>query len=1042
MKIKPVGLLLVGVALGGYGQDRPAIHRASVEQVERLIATAKTHSDAEQARDLSSLELTERLNGARLQQLSVELAGEKSRQALLALADISSFLAPPVMDIPATAAPDQPSQRRMLAHTVDYLAKALPLLPNLFATRETRRFENRPTTDGELDDDPLRGMDHSVATVFYRNGQEFLDNDDRKQTKRSAPDRGLATWGEFGPILGIVFMDAARSELGWSHWELASGGPLAVFRYSVPKVRSHYDVRFCCVTTSYGLERNLITERAGYHGEFALDPDTGTILRLTVISDFDAGNPIGQASILVEYGPEDIGGRTYICPLHGIAIAKAPDLNALNRAMAQLQNGATTGARASMQPVSVSTLANGPQQVLLNDVTFRDYDVFRSESRVLTAKEAQNTMNVPAPVSEHAADSVKPTEETASESSPSAVQPVAESVVASPPATASVSNALPEVYVTIANGLPSVPAITPAAASNAGPTYRIDARLVDVSLVAFDKKGRPLTNLNAADLEIYDNGTKVDVRAFSQAGETPHAETSPAEQVPGTPGEEGFSNRNNPLAKASARDHQNTIVLLIDNALAIEDVFNVREQMTRFIRGLKEDEKVAVYVMQAGGFKILQNSTTDHNLVASLLAKWVPSSDNILLGEEQEARNRQQMEYVHNTEDLLAVNGHANVVNESQAQASDPKLRELGDNPGVNALSSLVLLARNLASIPGHKSLVWIASDNVLADWTNASMNIDKGSHYIEPAALHAQEAMNEAHVSVYPMDASHIEAGGIDASISSTNVQLNPTATANQIGGCGNAAGVGVTAGPELTSGADISTCGKNLSPGRITAQMQQDLHSIQGVYREIADATGGRVFRRASDMVSELNQVASDGRSTYLISFAPSAAADNKYHIITIKLTGHKDVNLRYRTGYFYRQEPATLQDRFREAVLQPDNATEIGLTAHLSPDPASHTVKLGISATDIEVAQQDSLWTDRLDVYLVQRETSGTKAQISGQCMDLHLRSETYQKYLREGIPFDQVLEVAPGMGSVRLIVVDENSGRMGSVTIPASELGKHS
>jgi hypothetical protein len=222
----------------------------------------------------------------------------------------------------------------------------------------------------------------------------------------------------------------------------------------------------------------------------------------------------------------------------------------------------------------------------------------------------------------------------------------------------------------------------------------------------------------------------------------------------------------------------------------------------------------------------------------------------------------------------------------------------------------------------------------------------------------------------------------------------------------------------------------------------MQQDVHSIQGAYRELADATGGRAFRRASDIVSEFNSVVADGRATYLLSFIPAQAADGKYHLITVRIPGRKDVNLRYRTGFFYREEPGTIKDRFRDAALEPEDATEIALTADPVPGSNGRTVRLAIAATDLEIAQKDAFWTDKLDVYLVQREVSGARAQVTGQTLGLRLSPAPYQKYLREEIPFNQTLEAGPGVGSVRIIVLDENSGRMGSVTIPAAAIAPKS
>jgi VWFA-related protein len=1046
MRKKLFCLLLVCLAWPMFAADPASLSRISVEQLEHLLSSAKARNDGDEARQLSGLELTERLSTARYEQLKALLPGERSQRALLALADLSAFLAPPASEIPATATPDLASQQRMLARTVGYLGKTLPLLPDLFATRYTQRFESRPSAFEVAGDEPVQEVDRSAVTVFYRNGQEFLDAGPAKAGKKQSPDKGLTTWGEFGPILGIVVMDAARSHLAWSHWELGSSGPQAVFRYSVPSQKSHYDVRFCCVIQQHGFELSVLSERAGYHGEIAIDPDTGTILRISLIADLDSGSPIAGASTLVEYGPAEIGGKPFICPVRGIAVARAPDMKTLNAALAQRAQTGIDKLEPSIQRASLQALVHGPEQTLLNDVIFRDYHLYRVESRILSDKEAKEALNNPAPAAPAAQGpsfaNAKPAEEVESPKAPAPGQPAGEELASNVPPTPSAGppSSIPEIYVTPTYSLPQEPTISLSSAPQGTPTFRINARSVDVPLVALDKKGHPIANLNPDDLEVFDNGVKVDVRSFVRPGGTAEAAfTAPS---PGAQGKPEYSNH---APKPIAQD---TLILLIDDTLSFSDLSNVREQIEEFLKKLKDNDRAAIYVMLRGGFKILQVPSTNHDLIATTLAKWTPSADSISLGQEMEARNRQQMDYVHNTDDLLAVNG--NVIMDSQitAQAQDPQLRELGDRPGADALSTLMLVAHYLGNIPGHKNLVWVASDNVLADWNYSAMNIQKGDRNIQPAALRVQEAMNDAHVSVYPLDASRLEGGMISASEGNMNVQLNPAATANQMpGGGGYARGAGSPASgnpdPALNAGPDINTSYRDLRPGRMNAMMQADMLSIQGVYREIADATGGQAFRRASDIVTELNHVADSGRATYELSFTPAAGADNKYHVITVKLAGKdKKTKLRYRTGFFYRQEPSTIKDRFQEAALQAHDASDIGVTADVVPGSKGHTIKLGIAATDLEMAQKEDLWTDKVDVFLVQREASNMKAQITGQTMNLRLLPGSYQKYLKEGIPFDQVVELGRGVGSVRIVVLDENSGRMGSVTIPVSALEKAS
>jgi hypothetical protein len=343
----------------------------------------------------------------------------------------------------------------------------------------------------------------------------------------------------------------------------------------------------------------------------------------------------------------------------------------------------------------------------------------------------------------------------------------------------------------------------------------------------------------------------------------------------------------------------------------------------------------------------------------------------------------------------------------------------MGSNPEREALSALTRVARHIAPLPGHKSVVWVASDNVLADWTNRATQRDSGSKFIEPATLEAQEALNNAHASLYPLDASQLEAGGITADIGTHNVLV-----------------VGKSDRDKSLQGLGDMVPG--MKPGRETAQMQQDTHPIQGTFRQLAEDTGGRALRRASDIATELNSIVEDGRAAYLLSFTPDQPADDKYHLLTVRVSSRKDLKLHYRTGFQYKKDPVSLKDRFRQALWDAADSNEIALTAAPSISATGTNLKLNIGATDLDLAQQGELWTGKLDVFLVERDGEGVHAKLSGQTLGLRLKSATYQRLLTEGVPFEVDVHPSPETASVRMVVVDENSGRMGSVTIPAASL----
>ena len=1005
-----------------------AAQRVTVGQLESILTEAQSMPDNDLAEKLSDLRLTERLTSARLSHWRGGMPGAKSQRALLGLADRSAFLDLPSAELPSKPDPDLSEQRRIMGLAATYVTKSVPQLPRFYATRAITHFEDAPGSAGESSGDgggTLHAVRISTATVTYRDGGEVVDPGQLKVAKPATPDRGLKTWGAFGPILALVLLDAAQNKLEWKQWEQGPSGPLAVFRYAVPKNKSHYEVRYCCVATSFGLANEEFHEMSAYRGEISVDPANGTILRLTLEAELGPDDPISRAEIAVEYGPQVLGGESYTCPTNSVSISLAKTLR--NVRDSEGRDWPTMG----------------PSQMLLNHVVFEQYHLFRSESRVLSANEERTAGVTPdATLTSTSPAEAGPTEEVLSDA-PAVSNAEASSRKVLDAAAAEDPNA--EISTKAATTLPDAATHsteqantqTPGAARG-GFTLRVNTRLVDVNVIALDKKGQPITDLKQGDFEIFDNGVKQEVHSFSQA-DVASSEHSPGQAIDTTtPARLEFSNRAATDGKPGTNEG-NTFVFLLDASnLAYPDLVDARQQIIHFLQALPPNERVALYICKYHRFQVLEEASTDHAMLIARLKQWKPDPQDVGNANDEEQRNRQTFETVHSPEDMLSVNGNYTMDSSTQSEALDPKLRELGSNPGPNALSILVDVAHHLAVVPGHKSLVWVTSDNALADWNKLSITIEKGSKYIEPVALRTQEAMNNAHVSIYPLDASRLEGSVVTAEIGARNVELTPTyqmPLGNEL----------QMEGPEATSGPDMNPYIQNrniASAGRLSAQMEQDIHPIQGVFRAVADATGGRALRRSNNMVGQLNGVVADGHATYLLGFSPSQPADGKYHLITVKLAGRRDATLRYRTGYQYDKEPASLKDRFKRAIWQPADASEIAVKATPVTDAAGNALRITVAGTDLDLTQQDALWMGKLDIFMVRRDEEGLRAAVSGKTVGLKLKETTYQRAMNEGLTFDERLDAKLGSGSLRVIVVDGNSGRIGSVTVPTNALGvKH-
>ena len=336
-----------------------------VAELQRRMSDARKKSDEQIAVDLSSFRLSERLSQTLFASLRRDMPGPKSRQALVALADHAAFLNPPAAEIPSTQVPALDEQRRIWSLTVEYALHKINRLPNFFATQTDTEYKITTLEKSILGIKRTEGPAWSAfatssATIYFRDGKEVLHPESAANTAAQNNTGSLHTYGTFGPILATVVGDAVRNSLQWSHWETGAAGQEAVFAFVVPKDQSHYEVSFRSLS---GTEKvTMYHQLAPYHGTIAVDPDKGTILRLTLHADLDPSLPVNQSDLMVEYGVVKIGNKPYTCPLRGVAIS--------------------TGRGFISSQFSLMHIY-GPATQIVDDISFTRYHMFRTDSKIL-----------------------------------------------------------------------------------------------------------------------------------------------------------------------------------------------------------------------------------------------------------------------------------------------------------------------------------------------------------------------------------------------------------------------------------------------------------------------------------------------------------------------------------------------------------------------------------------------------------------------------------------------------------------------------------
>ena len=351
--MKRLAILLILLSAAAYSY---AARKFTIDDLKQTMVALRQagKTDQEIATRLKEIELSEQLSASTREALREYAPGPLASEQFDILEGRSAVLIPPHAELPEKVPPDVVTQKAILAKAVDYVTKVYMQSPHLVVTRATSRYQdgvegihtnsgvnnNMPGVGGgvggtfTVPNMTMRLIGAHSDTVEIDKGVEMIPPVKQKQPWGQ---NGQISEGGPGPVLSVILQEAAAAgTLNWRRWQMVHGKPVAVFSFAVPKKKSHYEVHYCCfpVTedtgrmgyegTSANLQYNTTWKDfksvAGYHGEFFVDPETGTIVRVVTQAELKPTDFVHQEDMRIDYGEVLTGGKPAILPVQSFIL--------------------------------------------------------------------------------------------------------------------------------------------------------------------------------------------------------------------------------------------------------------------------------------------------------------------------------------------------------------------------------------------------------------------------------------------------------------------------------------------------------------------------------------------------------------------------------------------------------------------------------------------------------------------------------------------------------------------------------------------------
>lgn len=567
-------------------------------------------------------------------------------------------------------------------------------------------------------------------------------------------------------------------------------------------------------------------------------------------------------------------------------------------------------------------------------------------------------------------------------------------------------------------------------AQRATGVVRADAVAILADVVVRDRRGQPVTDLTAADFELYEDGVRQQIGSvtFFSSDDGALAATPP----PGPPPSVGASGAAAPPVAAAPQP----VIALVFDRLSPEARALAHKAALEYVTRAGGRAKIGVFGIDLS-LTVYQGYTEDPALLQAAIEKVGRRStsqfDSGAGRAGAEARSASSAASMTAFESAASAGGPAAAGAAATAPGAAPtaQFAEMErrametfdmlerDQQGYATSNSLLAMVNSMRGLPGRKSLILFSEGLAI------------------PPAVVAQfrsvvDTANRANVSIYAMDAM-----GLRAESTSKEARDNINAAAAR------------TLGRNPT--ADVTGAAMTQALERNEEMLRRDPHSGLG---ELAQDTGGLLISNTNDLAAGFRRVDEDMRNYYVLSYVPSNDTfDGKFRSIRVEVK-RGGLSVASRKGYFAVRSTGAQPIRAFEAPalamldLTPvRNQFPVRAAAFRFPEearPGLVPVLVSVPASSLTFAAAEAGQLRGDFTVLVQfRNVAGDVVRKLSQHYQFDGTPEQVEQVKKGDVLFFRQIELPAGVYSMETVVydalADRASVRFSTFEQPAASTG---